>query len=537
MTIHDHIIVGSGCTGAMAAQTLVEAGVNVCMLDVGMEDVSYKQLIPKKDFLSIRKEEKEQYKYLVGEDLEGIPSGEVSTGAQLTPPRKFMNALVEKFLKIDSKDFLPMESLALGGLGSGWGLGCCEFSKAELERCGLDENKMREAYKVVSERIGISGEKDDASRYTLGSLDNFMNAIEMDEGASLIRSKYEMKKQHLNEKGFFMGRPALALLTQDKGDRKKYQYRDMDFYSDADKSAYRPAFTIEELKKKSNFTYIANTLVLEFDEKQEHIEVACLDTVTKQHTSYYCKKLVLAPGVLGTARIVLRSLGKGNNKLPLLCNPYTYVPCIQTKMLGNAGDGRKIGFAQLTMFLDEQKNNTDVAMASIYTYRSLMLFRIIREAPLNFNDATMLMRYLMPAFVIMGIHHPEESGDDKFIQLIKDGDSGTGDKLKAEYQLSDAEGLKVNSREKKFVKAMRSLGCYAIKRIHPGHGSSIHYAGTLPFNDNGKEFTLTSSGRLNGTKNIFVADGSGFRYLPAKGLTFSLFANAHNVALNVLKDK
>jgi hypothetical protein len=33
-----------------------------------------------------------------------------------------------------------------------------------------------------------------------------------------------------------------------------------------------------------------------------------------------------------------------------------------------------------------------------------------------------------------------------------------------------------------------------------------------------------------------VADGSGMRYLPAKGLTFSLMASAHNVAEAALRD-
>src|ERR1051326_5657975 len=83
LNIHDHIIVGSGCTGAMAAQTLVEAGAQVCLLDAGIEDVQYKKNIPEKDFVSIRKEEKDQYNYFIGNDLEGIPFAEVNTGAQL----------------------------------------------------------------------------------------------------------------------------------------------------------------------------------------------------------------------------------------------------------------------------------------------------------------------------------------------------------------------------------------------------------------------------------------------------------------------
>jgi choline dehydrogenase-like flavoprotein len=71
--------------------------------------------------------------------------------------------------------------------------------------------------------------------------------------------------------------------------------------------------------------------------------------------------------------------------------------------------------------------------------------------------------------------------------------------------------------------------------LYPGHGSSIHYAGTLPFSDMEKPYTLSPDGRVWGTNKIFVADGSGFAYLPAKGLTLSLMANAHRVAAGVLK--
>ena len=81
---------------------------------------------------------------------------------------------------------------------------------------------------------------------------------------------------------------------------------------------------------------------------------------------------------------------------------------------------------------------------------------------------------------------------------------------------------------------MRSLGCYALSKIDPGHGSSIHYAGTLPFSEKEGMFTLAKDGRLHGSKSVYVADGSGFRFLPAKGLTLSLMANAHAVAKGLL---
>jgi len=536
LEIPDYIVVGSGCTGAMAAQTLIDSGQRVTMLDVGVEDRHYASLIPDMDFLSIRKTQQDQYRYLLGDSAESLSWGKVKTGEHLTPGRKHLLRLVDSFLPLDSDSFFPMESLAYGGLGSGWGLGCCEFSSGELTRIGLNSSEIDKAYTTVAQRIGISGNKDDASPYTIGRLDTIQPPPLLDRNNSLLLKKYQKKRAAFNKNGFYLGRPALALLTQDLGDRKKYAYRDLDFYSDKDESAYRPWLTINNLRKTGAFSYRGNLLVTLFTEKADCIEVNCLNTLTGKSELFRSKKLLLASGVLGTARIILRSSDSGHSRLPILCNPYTYIPCIQPAMIGKAAENRKMGFAQLSLFHDPQHNNMNVAMASIYSYQSLMLFRIIKEAPLNFVDGRILMQYLASGFQIMGIHHPEERGNQKYLELKADENSPTKDRLKAQYCLSESE-LELNrEREKKFIKALRSLGSYAIKRINPGNGSSIHYAGTLPFSKTKEAFTLSPEGKLNGTSKVFVADGSGFNYLPAKGLTFTLMANAHITALKSLKN-
>ncbi len=537
MEIPDYIVVGSGCTGAMAAQTLVEAGASVHMLDVGVVNDTYASLIPDKDFIGIRKTEAEQYRYWIGNEAEGVSWGKVKTGEHLTPSRKHLLQQVDKYLPLTSTSFFPMESLAYGGLGSGWGLGCCEFSKRELDAIGLEDSSMKTAYTTIAKRIGISGTQDDAAPFTLGGLTDYQPAPLMDRNHQLLLKKYTHHKNGFNKRGFFLGRPALALLTQDKDGRKKYAYQDMDFYSDKDESAYRPWITVNQLKRKGNFKYIGDRLVTEFLEHPDHIEVYCINIITDTTEVFKCKKLLLASGVLGTARIVLRSFKKENVKLPLLCNPYTYIPCIQPRMIGKEAEQKKMGFAQLSLFYDEHHTNEDVVMASIYSYQSLMLFRIIKEAPLNFVDARIIMRYLMSGILIMGIHHPEQRSPLKYLEMDRNEDSITGDQLKVGYELTEEEKKKKEEREKKYIKVMRSLGAYALKRINPGYGSSIHYAGTLPFSKNNTSYTLNPQGKLNGTQNIYVADGSGFNYLPAKGLTFSLMANAHLTALNALKSE
>jgi hypothetical protein len=535
----DYLIVGSGCSGAMVAQTLVEAGKAVTMLDVGFQRPKVADLVPDKDYVAIRRTEQNQYKYFIGANAEGIVWGDVGKGAQVTPPRQHLVQSVDTYLPLKSKTFSPIESLGYGGLGIGWGLQCWEFSPADLQAAGLDPKRMAAAYEVVSGRIGISATKDDAAAYTMGSLKTYQPSPKMDRNHQRVYQKYVAARSRFNAKGFFLGRTPLALLTKNLSNRKKYAYRDMDFYTDQDKSGWRPWITIDQLRRKKNFTYIGDHLVTTFTERKEFTDVTCLNITTNTVVHFRCRTLVLAANPLSTARIAMRSLhtGKTPARVPLLCNPYTYIPCIQPAMMGKEVEKKKLGFAQLTLFLDEQRQNFNASIASLYSYQSLMLFRIIKQVPLNFVDARIIMRYLMSGIVIMGVHHPDKMSSRKYLELRKDATSPTGDSLHATYELDKETLAEQRRREQKCIKGVRGLGLFALARINPGYGSSVHYAGTLPFSDTDKPLTLDAQGKLHGTKRVYVADSSGFRYLPAKGLTFTLLANAHLTAENILRDE
>jgi choline dehydrogenase-like flavoprotein len=77
-----------------------------------------------------------------------------------------------------------------------------------------------------------------------------------------------------------------------------------------------------------------------------------------------------------------------------------------------------------------------------------------------------------------------------------------------------------------------ALGCFApagMARIL-ARGSSVHYAGTIPMTRSGGEHTTDADGSVRGMSGLFVVDGAGFPWLPAKNLTFTLMANATRIA-------
>lgn len=529
----DVIVVGSGATGTMAAQTIVEKGLKVVMLDGGQRDEHYEPLVPDRDFVDIRRSDPAQHRIFLGDRFEGLPDLDVGTGAQLTPPRRFIIAQVERFLPVLSPGFSAMESLAMGGLGAGWGLGCCVFSPAELAQAGLHAEPMERAYQTVADRIGICAAQDDARPYTAAGVTGAQPPPPLDATAAVLYSNYQRKRGALQRRGFHLGRPALALLTQPKDGRSATRLHDMDFYSDRERAAWRPWIAIERLRGKANFEYRGDLLVTGFTEEGETVRVDALDMRTLEHRTFSCRRLVLAAGTLGTACIVLRSSSSQASRLPLLCNEYSYVPCIIPSRVGKSMPQSASSFAQLALFYDREREGHGIAMGSLYSYRSLMLYRLLAQTPLAFHEGRELMRNLVSGLLILGIHHPERALNGKSIGLVPDASSPTLDRLAIDYALDAVQAQHIKRCEDRFARTMFALGAWPIKRVHPPAGSSIHYAGTLPFDPGEKPFTLARDGRLHQTANVYVADGSGFTYLPAKGLTFSLMANAHVVAGHV----
>jgi choline dehydrogenase-like flavoprotein len=153
MEIIDYIVVGSGCTGAMAAETLAVSGKRVLVLDVGVENENSSAV--NTDFITKRFNDKQQSEFFLGKELEVLSENTHPNIPQQMAQRKFMTELTDKFLPVGSENFFPVESLALGGLGNGWGLGSCVFSVNELKKVGLSTALMNESYKIIANRIGM----------------------------------------------------------------------------------------------------------------------------------------------------------------------------------------------------------------------------------------------------------------------------------------------------------------------------------------------------------------------------------------------
>lgn len=527
----DAIVVGSGPSGAQAACRLVDSGLQVALVDIGNTDNEYAHLVPDASFSEIRQADPDQRIYFLGKNEEGIPSGSIGVAAQLTPPRQYVVRDNERWLRRRSETFDSIESVALGGLGAAWGAGCFTYDRDELDKAGLDDDEMQPHYETVAERIGVSGPQQGSFARRACRLPNLLPPLEIDSNAESILAGYEKKSESLNRRGLFMGRTPLAVLSRDYKGRQANPYFDMDFWSDSRGSVYRPQYTIEELKRRDNFIHIPRSLVVRFTESPvEGAQVYIQNVDTEQQHRLSCRRLVLAAGALGSARIALRSLEQYNVEVPVLSNPYSYLVCVNLRMLGRAARDRRHSLAQLSILLDDRPGSGESISAQIFSYRSLLLFRLVQQMPLPVWAGLQAARILVSSLAIVGVHHADSSSPLRRAALRRESER---DCLEINYLREEERLASERSRRAKLAEHLIGLGCVPLRSIPMRYGSSIHYAGTLPVSAEDRPLTTTPQGRLRGTQNVFVADGSVLAFLPAKGLTFTIMANADRIAKGI----
>lgn len=531
----DIIVVGSGVSAVHAAYPIVQAGLSVTMLDVGHEDPAYEAIIPDAPFSVIRKSDMEQYRYFLGENFEGISLEHAGTGPQVTPPRKFVLREVDTLTPVTSSTFDSAESLAMGGLSGAWGAVCHPYLDNELRKCSLPAAEIREHYGRIANRIGISGTYQGMEAY-MGRVEGLQPPLDIDVHAEMILSRYRNKRDFFDRAGIYMGRPLMAVLTEPLNGRIPNQYHDMDFWSNKGESVYRAACTVRELQRYNNFSYRRPYLMESFSEDgQDACKVRARSLLNNKYETFEARRIILAAGALGTTRIVLRSLNRYDVNVPVVCNPHTYIPCVHYRAIGNPRRDRCHSLAQLMMLYDPTGDSEHLVSSQIYSYRSLLLLKLIQDSVFPCRESLQIIRSLSHYLVIFIVQHEDSAGHDKYCVLRK-GANGEGDYLEIEYNPSGQSLYDQQNREKSLVHIIRKLGCLPIKIVHAGHGASVHYAGQFPITSEDKDLTTETSGHLRGTRSVYVADGSVFPVLPAKGLTFTLMANADRIGEYVLRE-
>ena len=516
----DCIIVGSGICGVHAAYPLVERGLRVAMLDVGIIGETEKR--DERTFEDIRRTEPEQYKIFLGNDFSGIDLGGDHARAMVSGRRSHVASGGDIYAPIEQGTTQVLQSFARGGLSEAWSGACEFFESEELQAAGLPDLKTH--YQTIIDRIGVSGKREG---YRLQPAPN------IDETFSSLFARYKAREERVRLAGFSLEQPMYAMLTQDLDGRSAQTYRDMDFWDNSCRTLYRASFTLEKLRTHENFTYIPGHLVLAVSDKKDGVTVVTRTIETGATKEFAAHRLVMAAGAINTTRILLRSFAVSNPSAPILMKNNYNVPLLFPAMLGQAPQPRRHSFVQLAIKGHTRRNGMGDAYAQLIPYNSLLLNKLLRYVPLPIPEAFSMLSMLAPSIIIADIRFPSTMEKEHRVVLRTNGDR---DALEIEYPEKTGERAAQESTVSQVKKVLRSFGLFPLTTVRNPYGATSHYAGGVPIEETPTSaLSADSTCHLHGHEGIFIADAATWRALPAKPSGLTMMANANRVGEEVAR--
>ena len=305
---YQNIIIGSGPTGIVAAEEMLNLGKEVAILDYGNTIEKKNQKI-KQDFLN----DNDKSKF-----TKDIQKNKVVTKRYKNENLKFpfgsdyvfRENKFEKFKSQKNIDFLY--SNAKGGLSNIWGTMYSPFYPNDIKSWDISYEEFYKNGKEIENSIPLLSGKD--------NLDNFFpinfgvnHSYPLSSNAKDFFDKLEFEREEKNHNGIYFGRAKMAI-------GKKYSHKNTECKSCGlchQGCPYDCMFSsvqlLEKIKSDKNLSYIKNIYVDKINKTHELIELQTIDTLTNEKKVFYSKNVFICCGPISTATLMLRSnMVKGN---------------------------------------------------------------------------------------------------------------------------------------------------------------------------------------------------------------------------------
>ncbi|MCX7120282.1 MAG: GMC oxidoreductase [Gammaproteobacteria bacterium] len=503
----NYIIIGSGPAGVSAAKALLDRGVDVTMLDAGVELEPARQAILSQLQLTWNEQEYDSLKHAINTE----------DNLKLSYGSDYPYQYVSDFLNITTdKNTYCMPSFARGGLSNLWGAYVSSYDNDDLKKWPIKTAELEFYYQKVKTFLPVTADYRHSKQ------------------ADWLLKKSNQSKKPLESAGFTAAPAKLAVYFSGNESRKACFYCGNCQHGCPNNLIYTANDTLNQLLSHPQFTYINNVVVEKIIEQENDVTIFALElSAGKKPIMFKAERVFLAAGAIGSTKILLNSLNLFNHPVLLKDSQHFMLPCVMKKSASSVEKEKLHTLTQLSLRLKNESISNHIIHMQIYTFMD----HYITQFKSMFKKLYPLVNpFLKPIInrmiIIQGFLH---SDDSTGCEITLSADAKT---------LSLHRGNNVTNSEKKIKmlthylkKYHRQLGFFPLFFMTKISKTlrSYHYRGSFPMQAGKRTQTSTDVlGRPYGMEKVHVVDATVFPTIPAQAITLTIMANAYRIATECL---
>lgn len=522
---YQNIIIGSGPTGIIAAEEMLNLGKEVTILDYG-NILEEKNNDIKKNF--IKDENKSKFK-------KEIQTNKVITKVYQNENLKFpfgsdyvfRENKFEKFKSQKNIDFLY--SNAKGGLSNIWGTMYSPFYPKDINSWDISYEEFYKDGKEIENSIPLLSTKDNLDNFfplNFGTKHNYP----LSSNANDFFEKLKHEKKEKNNNGVYFGRAKMAI-----GNKYSHEYTECKSCGLCHQGCpydcmFSSVHLLQKIQTKNKINYINNIFVEKINKTQDIIEIHAIDVTTEEKKIFYSKNAFICCGPISTATLMLRSNMVKGNKITLKESQRFFLPIFKKNNKKNSIDQNKNTLAELFIEISNDRVCKKSIHLQYYTFLEEMLMPITKL----FGKFAYILPKLFPFIfgrlnLIIGYLHSDYSN-----KLVIEKNNNSEFEIK---ELKNNNTDKVIKKTLNFTKQNLKKHFYIFNFLLNKNltGASYHYGGSFPMSKQKSDNSTSLIGELHEYKNIFILDSSILPNVPASPTTVNVCINSKRIIKEINK--
>ena len=518
------VVVGSGPAGVACAAALLDRGLEVTMVDVGLELEPERRAVAERLGAttpeSWRDEDLRTLRDSMTPGRAGIP-GKTVYGSDF-PYRE-----AEQALGIRREGAGGGASFARGGFGNVWGAVAVPYRADDLDGWPFGAETLAPHYEAVLRDLPFSAVEDDLAEvrplYAAG------RPLAPSRQAEAFLADTGRHRPELARAGLRVGRARLAVRAAAGAADAGCVSCGLCLYGCPYGLIHNPATALERLRLRPGFRYLDGIVVERLEERAEAVVVDGRRHPSGEPWHAEAERVFLAAGVYATTRIVLASLGAFGRPIEILDSQYFLMPLFRLRGVPGVERERLHTLAQAMIDLRDDTIDRHTVHFEVFGYDDLLpraaAARLGRLAPFARAPVRAFLRHTL---ILQGYLHSDVSPRLR-ATLVR---GARGEELRLEGVPNPQAKIVIRRAARRLLAAWRELGAVPIAPLAeiaaPGRG--YRSGGSLPMRELPGELESDLWGRPHGFGRVHAVDASVLPSVPSSAITLPVLANAHRIA-------